>query len=704
MGACRPALVVGAVCVVAALWSVAGPARAASGVWGAGAYRYVDGLVCTQAGEMSPLASWDFGTGELAFLTAPVRSDGQQNSAVPPSATVGPQAVAAVTPGRDGFASTADIATYAALLSRFGNTGTLHAAEIAAAVMAKAGAPGVPGCVSRGDLDTLLAQASALAGPYEVTVTPQVTPAVLGQPDPIQVQVHSALGSPVPGLPVSIVGTDVGLRTSAVTDAAGQVTASMTVPVATNAAQSTITASVSAPIGLDEVSVAATPTPTNPSGTAVSAVYPAAPVTATTTVAVPTDTTASPVVRASASTRALLLGGAFAPRAIVTGLRGHAASVAFTIYGPLSPAATGQCDPGRFSAATKVALTTTAMTVTGNEPATASAWTPSRPGCYLVHAAVRTSNATPPASADSGFTDPAGLVQVSAATARLTLAHTVAGRGPLSAALSPTRTDGLAGTVNAQVAGPVTPSASGSCVGLDYTGTDTVAVPANDTTGDRLTRLESDPVSASGCYQWQAQLVLTVPGIGTLSVPTATATVLVLTPSVAATSDQVSVVSPHAITTHVTVTGTYHQAAHVRIRMMHVSSPFTGCQHADWARAASVAVGPPVAVHGDTTGLVAASGATPLLGCYQPVPMLAIDANPAVAVTGRLGQPDNVLLAGLAIQLDPPETGLAPHSSAGSLRSVYVTGSAVGAVVLAVIGAIVYLAWRSRDAMSRRTP
>lgn len=697
MPGCRPSFIVGAVCLVVAVqWLAAAPARGAGGVWGAGGYPYVDGLVCNASGLTSPLASWDFGTGGPAFLTAPVRSNGQRDNAVPPFASLGHQTTVSVAPGRDGFASAADIATYAALLSRFGDTGTSHVAEIATAVMTKAGAADVPTCAPRGDLDTLLEQAATLAGPYKMTVTPQVTPALLGKADTIRVQVGSARGYAVPGLLVSIVGANVGLRTSAVTDAAGQVTARITVPAGTPATQVTITASVSAPVGLDEVSVATTPSTTNPNGTAVSAIYLAAPVTATTTVRVPIDTTASPVVEASASDRALLLGEGFTPQATVSGLRGHTAGLAFTVYGPISPAAAGRCDPGRFSAATPVAATTTTVSVTDNQPATASTWTPTRPGCYLVHATLHTTNATPPASADSGYSDPTALVQVSAATAGLTLVHTVDGRGPLSATLTPARTGGLAGTVNARLIGPVTPSASGSCAGLDYTGVDTVAVSATDTAGDGLAQLRSDPVSAAGCYKWQAKLVLTLPGIATLSVPAPARTVLVLTPSVAATSDQVSVVSPHAITTHVAVTGTYHQPAEVRMRMMHVASPFTGCQNADWAGATAVATGPPVAVRGDTGALAVASGPTPQLGCYQPVPTLVIDANPAVAVTGSLDQPYDVLLAG--IDMAPEADPGVPHSRAVSLRPVYVTGIVVGAVEVAVIGVIVYLAWRSRRA------
>jgi hypothetical protein len=73
-------------------------------------------------------------------------------------------------------------------LNRFGDTGTSHVAEIATAVMTKAGAADAPACAPRGDIDTLLERAASLAGPYEMTVTPQVAPALLGQPDTIRAE------------------------------------------------------------------------------------------------------------------------------------------------------------------------------------------------------------------------------------------------------------------------------------------------------------------------------------------------------------------------------------------------------------------------------------------------------------------------------------------------------------------------------------
>jgi hypothetical protein len=78
-----------------------------------------------------------------------------------------------------------------------------------------------------------------------------------------------------------------------------------------------------------------------------------------------------------------------------------------------------------------------------------------------------------------------------------------------------------------------------------------------------------------------------------------------------------------------------------------------------------------------------------------------IDANPALTVTGSLDQQYDVLLASIdsAREADP---GL-PHSRAGSLRPVYVTGIVVGAVEIAVIGVVVYLAWRRRGPISAGT-
>jgi len=695
---CGRALVVGAAAALALL-APAAPARAAGGVWGAGGYSYVDGIVCIETGQTSPLASWDFGTGAPAFLTAPVRSDGQQDSAALPFAAIGRQTTTPVAPGRAGFTSAGDIATYSALLTRFGNSGTAQTARIAAAVMTKAGVADPPACAP-GGIDALLAQAARLAGPYTLTIAPQVTPAELGQPDPIRVTVHSASGQPVPDLTVSVAGPDKAGAHSAVSDAFGQVLLPIAVPADTTAAQVTLVASVSAPIGLTEVTVAATPTATNPTGVAVPAIYPAAPVTVTNTAVLPVDTTATPAVRATASSRAVALGAAFEPRATVSGLRGHTAALAFTVYGPIAPATDGHCDPRRFSSSSPVAATTNTVPVTGNQTSTATAWTPTQTGCYLVHAGVRTSNATPPVSADSGYADPDSLVQVSAATAQLGLAHGVAGRGAQSATLTAAHTDGVAGTVTARLLGPVPPPRSGSCAGLDYGSADAVTIPSVDVTGDRSARLTSTAVDAVGCYQWQASLALTFPGVGTLVRPAPPSTVLVLAPTVTETSDQVSVVSPYPITTHVNVTGTYQQPSHVRIQMLHVPSPPTGCQDAEWTHATAVSIGPPVAVPGDTSALAVPSGPTPALGCYRPVPTLVVDANPAITVTGTVGHPYDVLLAGVALDLGPPVDTRPPNASAGSWLPVFICGGGFAALVVVVIGFSVYLAHRDRSTPS----
>src|SRR5262249_21688124 len=180
-----------------------------------------------------------------------------------------------------------------------------------------------------------------------------------------------------------------------------------------------------------------------------------------------------------------------------------------------------------------------------------------------------------------------------------------------------------------------------------YASADSVTLAATDVTGDRSVRLTAGAIGTVGCYQWQASVTFTFPGVGTLVRSAPASTVLVLAPTVTETSDQVSVVVPHPITTHVAVTGTYQQPAHVRIRMMHVPSPLTGCQHAEWAHRTTVGTGPAVAVRSDTWSLAVPSGATPKLGCYRPVPTLVVDANPAITVTGDIAHPYDVLLAGL---------------------------------------------------------
>jgi hypothetical protein len=82
------------------------------------------------------------------------------------------------------------------------------------------------------------------------------------------------------------------------------------------------------------------------------------------------------------------------------------------------------------------------------------------------------------------------------------------------------------------------------------------------------------------------------------------------------------------------------------------------------------------------------------------VPTLVVDANPAITVTGTVGHPYDVLLAGLDLDLGPPVDTRPPNASAGSWLPVFIAGGVFAALMVGVIGFSVYLAHRGRSTPS----
>lgn len=672
--------------VVTSLVAVASPAGAAGGFWGAGNYPYRGGLVCSTGTVTSPLTSWDVGASGPGFLVAPLTSDGQQDSAAPPLATAGAQQRLDVTPGTDGFTSAADIGAYAALLSGAGATGNdQQVAAVARLVMEHAGAAATPTCGTGGD--TLLKQAAASAGPYQLTLSPPATPAVMGAPATVVATVLGGQGQPVSGMTVNFatVGGTLGTA-AAITDANGHAGTTLTVPTGSGAATAGVTATIQATVGLQQITITATPSATNPSGTSVAAIVPAAPTQVTATAAVPIDQTARPVLTAGGTVAAVAIGGTLHPTASVSGMRGHSGTLAFTIYGPVAARSPGGCHGAGFSSSSPVAATTNSVPVVGDRTVTASTWAPSQAGCYAVQASLQTTDATPATQASSSLTAPAAVVTVLAATAQLTVPHALVGRGPQPATLTAAKTDGAAGTVQARLLGPLAAGVDGSCTGRDWSSAPTAATTTVTSHGDGAVALTSAAVDRPGCYAWSATLQLTI-GDGQVPVPAAPAQLLLVTPSVSLTTDQLWSISPSPVGTHVTVTGAYGLPAHVAVRMSYAPSPLVGCRAADWTHAARLSSGPAVPVRG-SAAVAVPSGAMPKLGCYQPVPYLTMDANPTVTASGAGDLTDNAIVAGVDINAVSMIGGKAGTSDAG-IGLWVVAGILVGIELAAIVGTAV---------------
>ncbi|SDJ45849.1 Ig-like domain (group 1) [Frankineae bacterium MT45] len=693
---CVLAISVSGVAVVASTLFGMSSAGAAGGTWGAAHYRYLDGTVCTSGSTTTPFASWDFGSHTPAFLVTPVISNGSIDTAALPFATTGRQTSGAVATGEYGFSSDADIATYASLLTHFG-TGTRNASEVAAAVYGKSSSS-AGSCV--GDGSALVNSAAALAGPYTTTLTTNPSPPVIGATTRLIATVTGATGVPVPGVTVTFNSAQTSLSApTAVTDSSGVAAVNFTVPTGLNAPSLSVTASTSVSVGLTRVSATSTPTASDPSGSVVDAIYAAPPVTTHASLDIIVDPTAHPSISAGTATRAVSVGGQLTPTATVSGMNGHQGTATFDVLGPLPLAAGSLCANAQgWSASTPVAATSGTL-VLGNGTVTGNSWRVTAPGCYLIRATVATTDATPPATADSGFGSGSSTVTALAATATLAIDHQVVGRGPMKASVTVTESAGIQGQVVAHLIGPAPGSTSaGSCAGVDWgraAPSSDVSVPTN---GDGTVNLSTAPITAPGCYQVQGAVKLPVPGFGVATVainpPANGGVIIAVAPVVTQHADQLWSTTPGNVGTHVQVTGLYGQAAHVAVQMLYLPADPLGCAHASWSHATLAAVGPSVSITGDTSNIAVASGATVKAGCYLPVAKVTIDADSSVVALGPRDGRYNALIAAPA-SLDSLDTGPSRGGSA-DLSAFYRT--LVGFIVLLGFTALaaVYIGWRGR--------
>jgi hypothetical protein len=694
---------------VLGLASTTAPARAAAGKWGAGQYTYLDGTVCTQGGAPGgstvPYAAWDAGIGGRAYLMQPIASNGVADNGAPPLPSVGAPTVADVQPGMYGFGSPGDIAAFAAMLTRGGS-----AQAIAAAVYARFG-QSVPGCTISDE--GAAARAADLAGPYQVQLRPAQDKIEMGSQAAVTATVLGATGKPVPGLKVTF-GSDAAQvgPTEVTTDGAGQASTSIEVPSGTAADRVSVNAQVTASVGLRVVTVQSTPSATNPSGRSVPAIAAAAPAPFQASTEVAVDTTAQPVLRAAADTRGVALGSNFAASAKVSGLRGHTAQAQFTIYGPLAPDANGDCSRARFSSATPVAARTDAVTVVGDRTFSASGWQPGKVGCYLTVAHLDTVDAQPNVSADSGLGDGSAIVTVIDVRGTFAVPTAVTGRDGLAATITPVRAEHRNVSAVATLVGPVRPKPDGSC-DVDYdkaakqdVGATTAATqdPGSPQTAATL-QFKAPRVDRGGCYRWLPKLTVDVPGVGPVEVPVdgAGTAVLVLAPQITVATDQAWATTPDAATAHVTVVGAYGQPAHVTLGLRFVPTPPLGCRFADFAAATAGPQGSAVPLKAGQDSVVATTAALTEPGCYSPVAVLSLDADPSVTASSAVAQ-GNTIGAGVPLTNQTQPAGRRPAhepESRSQTRAFVALGSLVGVQVLIAI-VIGVQAWVRRG--PRRRP
>lgn len=630
-----------AVAAVAALVLLgASPAHASGGTWGVAQVPYSDGVVCHNGPVTMPLAAWDFGDGSPDFLLTEVSSNGVTDSAQLPQAGAPGRLVTPLKAGQYGL-SDSDIATYAALLSRYG---AHHGADTALAVLQRTDPAHVPDCGSTSDASGLLAQATAQAGPYRITVRTAHRPAILAAPNQVTVQVTGATGAPASGVRVELDASEpvfgTSTTTSVVTGSDGSASAAFTLPAGLPDPQLTFVASAQVAVGLEAVTV-----PPGFGQPYVPAVFADPPESYSGRTAVPIDQSADPHLTTTLADRAVVTQATVPLTAEVSGMHGHDGQAEITVEGPLPLDKHTLCAQVSATARTGTAYQSDLVDVRGDGAIRGAQWVPDKPGCYRLTTSITTTDATPETQARSRPV----ILTVLDTSGTIATSKQVVGTGAVPAVLHLQHAYGLSGTAAVRVRGPQRPG-DADCTGLDWSHTRTVATATHDVSGDGSYPAQTGRLTAPGCYLLQGTVQLALPGGGEVAVPLQAdadaGVVYVLQPTVALTGDATSAISPGAITAHVVVGGTYGQPGHLRVEMVHAPGGTFGCAAVDYAHGTSVAVGPSVPTSGDGT-FVVKSGATPKNGCYTLVPTLVMDANPAIVAKGTPGAPGSTLVAGL---------------------------------------------------------
>ena len=638
----------------------------APGTWGAGGYPYLDGKICISTPNgtdvTTPLTSWNLGAGRgPGFLTTALTSNGRVDSAAPPLPSVGTQQISPVTAGTNGFGSAAEVATYAALVALFGRGGAAQTARVADAVIRKVSGT-APGCVDTAAEAALLQQAAQLAGPYSLTFADQPHGLRPGATTPVSVKLTSATGHPVPEASVTFASRGAQLSaTTATTNAAGSAVVQARVPPGTHATDVAIAVHAALPTGLDEINAEGSPTPTDPSGSVATAIVAAPPTSVTARKNLTLNLSAHPVLRLSLPDRAVALGSTTNPRATITGMYGHKATVVFTIRGPQPISRHTFCaDRTARDFGAAVAATST-LTITGDSVATAGRWQPSRRGCYLVTARVTTLNSVPERTVRARAP---GAITVLDTSTTLETAHALVRTGqPVTGQAVLEHGYGLGGRLDVALRGPVQPPAGAStCAAARFSS----APVAGTGTGqlDRDVRASATGFSiragAAGCYELAGAVLVRLPNGVAMRVPVADAAaprLLAVDPSVSYAMNRTWSFARGQVSARVTVIGTFNQPVHVALGMRRIPNTDLNCRDANFSAATSAPAGPAVAARTNLATVSVRSAPLSEPGCYEPVPVLTMDANHAITATGSFDS----LTSAVAVGADPTT----PQSTSG---------------------------------------
>jgi hypothetical protein len=523
--------------------------------------------------------------------------------------------------------------------------------EVAQAIEQRNGVSNGQACVnaktggmSATDAGKLVAQAADQAGPYTVTITTSAPLIRTGASADLIATVTSAKGKPVPDVPVDFDTTskDIDLsRKSATTGPDGKATVLVTLKAAHDGSVP-VSAKAMIASGLTRISQVGS----------VDALVLSAPTAFTGTGQVVISTKADPVLSPGADTPGVPVGVPFTPSVGVSGMNGHTGTVSMTVYGPLPVPKGGLCTALKAtdwqSAVTKdsggklVAQSSTANIV-GDSVVKSDPLTVKAPGCFFVTASVTTLDSEPNVTRKSDFSNGGASVTVldTVVTAALDHSGVISPGDPMSLTLSVAKSHGWTTNIDAKLEGPVKTPING-CLAADWTSARQVWADTFQNVGDGKASFKSTPLAKIGCYRLTGLvridtgtgLVATFP----LPLPNGVAGVLVLSPRILeALPDATSAVIPKTINDNVFVSGLAGQPGKLTIELYQAPWGGTpGCDKVDWTKAKKIAAGAATPLTGDGWH-TAPSPATSAAGCISLVPVITLDANPAVTTRGAVG-------------------------------------------------------------------
>jgi Bacterial Ig-like domain (group 1) len=619
-----------------------GTSIAQAGVWGSGAWPYLDGIVCTQPGETIPLVSWPLASvAGPAFLSAGIVDNDGIDSGRPPT---GPPVATdpPVTP-ETGDYTAAQIAAMAYLISTRGaDPSPARIAEVAEIVTEQGGAPAGEQCLATGqeaistaEAQQMWMQAQENAGPYQVSLRANASTLVFGQAVALTATVTSALGYPVPDLLVTFSSTGIGSPQQQRTDAWGHASATLTVQRAqsvTSTTLPTLSASVSAPVGLRVRSAPGS----------ISALYADAAVIAAGSLSLPLSQPTKPAISVTMPAPLALAGSTVATTVSVTGLNSFAANATVTLSGPLPPDSSGGCRT--ITAATWASapvLSNSGYNFIGDGTIAGPSITGSAPGCYSTAASLTTINASPNLTTVTGYGLPAASVAVVPITVRAQAAPgAVAHVGPLPIQVTIDGTPAFSAAVSGDVLGPQL-ALGGSCDKANWeAGAASKAVSADTVVTPGSTAVAGPDLQVPGCYALQLKIVLTVGELGSISIdlgPGAPGTVaLVLAPTITVNTATTWIDAGHTAHATVGIFGALTQPVLINTTLLWQPTQPLGCATADWARASVLGTSAADRSIGDGSYPVVSVVASKI-GCYSLFVTVTLQANTHIIISAARG-------------------------------------------------------------------